>query len=92
MSVETLAARAKVLQGVVQEASQNVNSLSQQLQQATIHLHTVSGHLNEVAYLLSEAQKEAGLIPAEALEEHAKCKEQQDGQVDGEGSEQAAQE
>lgn len=81
MSIDVLAARAKVLQGVVQQASQNVNSLSQQLQQATVHMHTVNGHLNEVAFLLGEAQKEAGLVPSEAPPAPEPCKEQEDGKA-----------
>lgn len=80
MSIESLTARARYLQEQVQIASANVNGLSQQLQQATVHMHTVSGHLNEVAYLLGEEQKEAGLIP-QAPATPEPCKEQEDGEA-----------
>ncbi len=57
MSIEALATRAKYLQEEVNKASSAVNELSQKLQQQTLQMHVLSGHLNEVAYLLSEAQK-----------------------------------
>lgn len=58
MSIESLEKRAQYLKGQLEEASECAAKLSNQLQQATIDMHTVSGHLNEVNYLLSEAQKE----------------------------------
>ena len=92
MSIESLSARAKFLQEQLNQASQNVNNLSTQLQQATVQMHTISGHLNEVAYLLGEAQKDAGLIPAEAAAQHAACKEQENVEVVEQSEGQAAQE
>lgn len=82
MSIESLTARARVLQEAAQKAQANVANLTQQLQQASVEMHTVSGHFNEVAYLLGEAQKEAGLIPAEAAAQHAAPKELEDDKVD----------
>ena len=92
MSIESLSARAKFLQDQLQQSSQNVSNLTQQLQQATVQMHTIGGHLNEVAYLLGEAQKEAGLIPAEAAAQHAACKEPEDVKADEQVEGEAAQE
>jgi len=57
MSIELLAARAQVLQTEIQRAKQNVNTATEQLEQSKAHLNMVSGHLNEVAFLMGELQK-----------------------------------
>ncbi len=93
--INTLTDRAKLLQEEVNRASQNVQTLSTQLQQATVHMHTVGGHLNEVAYLLGEAQKAAGLVPAETpLSPKPECDkgDQPNGEVNDQTEEQTAEE
>tara|TARA_R110000868_G_scaffold335547_1_gene596448 strand:+ start:34065 stop:34343 length:279 start_codon:yes stop_codon:yes gene_type:complete len=92
MTISVLTARARVLQDELQKANSNVQNLTAQLNQASAHLHTVHGHFNEVAYLLGEAQKEAGLIPAEAIEQHEACKEQDNVEAVEQSEGQAAQE
>lgn len=93
--IDTLSARATVLKAEVERASQNVQTLSTQLQQATIHMHTVGGHFNEVAYLLGEAQKTAGVVPPEtplSPVPHEHVQEQEDGQADCQEQEQTPEE
>jgi len=93
-----LADRAKLLQGEFQRAKQNVLSLNEQLEQAKIHLNTVFGHLNEVAYLMGEEQKSnpqpTDLLPKEhmaAMDSKTEdSKEMEDGEVDSENQEQTS--
>lgn len=94
MIVSVLAGRATFLQQELQNANETVQSLSVQLQQATLHLHTVNGHLQEVAYLMGEEQKEAGLVPSETslVPLVDTCKEQEDVKVNEQVEEQASQE
>lgn len=57
MSETVLLQRAQALQAELQRAKQNLLSISEQHDQAKAHLSMVSGHLNEVAYLLGEEKK-----------------------------------
>lgn len=61
MSGQVLAARAQLLQGELQRAKQNVVAATEQLEAAKAHLNMVIGHINEVAYLMSEEMKLAEL-------------------------------
>lgn len=57
MDSNTLAQRAQLLQAEIQRAKQNVIALTEQLEQAKNHFNMVSGHINEIAYLMGEEKK-----------------------------------
>lgn len=57
MDAQVLGQRLKMLQEEAVKAKQNVISLSEQLEQAKSHFSTVSGHLNESAYIMGELNK-----------------------------------
>lgn len=84
MSMDALVKRAGYLKEELDKAGATLNMLTQQLQQQTIHMHTVNGHFQEVAYLLGEAQKEAGLVPDAVKDEVAKDVADDQGDTDGE--------
>ena len=77
-----LANRAGLLNQELQQAKQNVISLTEQLEQAKAHLNMVVGHLNEVAYLMGEerkaAQEEADRIAAEVAPQLAEAQKQKE--------------
>jgi hypothetical protein len=89
MSLEVLGNRAQVLNAELQRAKQNVTGLTEQLEQAKVHLNMVAGHLNEVAYLMGEEQK---LAQKQAAKDVAPVdsKEQDNGEADSKEQEQAA--
>jgi len=80
MVMDLLSKRAKLLQGEIQKAKQNVSTLTENLEQAKANLHKVSGHLQEVWYLIME-QKKVQDAQAKA------SKEQEDGEANNESSE-----
>ena len=57
MLIDVLNERSKALREEFNKARQNVVNLSEQLEQGKASLNVISGHLNEAAYLLAEAQK-----------------------------------
>lgn len=87
--VKTLSERAGLLKKELDAAQARVKQLTDELNMANAHVYAVHGHCNEVAYLLGEAQKEAGIFPKD---ETAESKEQKDGEVESKSEEQASQE
>lgn len=73
--VKVLSDRAEVVKAELIKARDKVTELTQALQEAQAHLQAVSGHFNEVGYLLTEAQKQ---VPQDD------SKELVDGQVNSE--------
>ncbi len=65
MDSNALVQRAQLLQTELQKSKQNVIGLGEQLEQAKAHLHMVTGHLNEVSFLLGEEQKIAQGTPVD---------------------------
>jgi len=78
--ISTLTERANLLKAEMDAANANVQRLTQELNLANAHVYAVHGHCNEVAYLLAEAGKEAGIFPKEVLPEPSK--ELEDGKAD----------
>ena len=94
MTSQILAVRSQILQKELQNAKSNVMLASEQLEQSKAHLHMVSGHVNEIAYLLGE---EMNLSPvsqepqSELVNElQESAKELNDGEVKCEEQEQTA--
>ncbi len=75
MSKDVLIRRANVLNEQRQMAMSEVTRLTNELQNATAHLHTIHGHFNEIAFLLGEAQKVADIL-IHKDEEHGQADEQ----------------
>jgi len=85
MLISALNERASVLREEFTRARQNVVAITEQLEQEKAHLNVVSGHLNEVAYLIGEAQKLAPECtesePAQGVEQHVETNNEAEGQV-----------
>jgi len=86
MSIQYLSERAGVLNQELQRAKQNVTGLTEQLEQAKVHLNMVVGHLNEVGFLIGEEQKANQAVmdaaPVESKEpEHVETNNQEQGQA-----------
>jgi chromosome segregation ATPase len=63
--------RVQTLQVELQKSKQNLQDCTERLEQAKAHVNMVSGHLNEAAYLMQQAQaKEAGQKAAMDALEH----------------------
>ncbi len=86
MSLQVLLARAQVLQQDFQKAKGHLASLGEQLEQAKANFHMITGHLQEVAHLIGEAQKqESAQAPQEPAKQdqgegchvEAECQEQE---------------
>lgn len=72
--------RAGQLNEQRQIAVNEVTRLTNELQAATAHLHTLHGHFNEIAFLLGEAQKAEDLINKKD-DEHGEANEQATSEV-----------
>jgi hypothetical protein len=59
MSDRALHDRSNILREEYNKSRQNVLLLTEQLEQAKNHCLTVTGHLNEVTYLISVEQKKS---------------------------------
>ena len=55
--LQALTDRANALKNEIEKAKQNIVHFTEQLEQAKSNYYTVVGHINEVAHLLSIAQK-----------------------------------
>jgi hypothetical protein len=91
MSLQVLLERAKILQNELQRAKQNVASTTEQLEQAKSHFSMVTGHLNEVGFLISlEQQGAQNNAVVDSLDDNSK--EQEDVDTNKQEQEQTPQE
>jgi hypothetical protein len=65
MNINSLNDRVKLLQSELQRRKQNISLLTEQLEHAHIDCHTITGHLNELSYLIAEEMK---LLPPQEEE------------------------
>ena len=89
MSTDFLQERVKLLQAEFQKAKQNLARLTEETENAKAHLSMVSGHVNEVSYLLAEEQKKAQAEKRETLKE-PETQETSNGEAQGQTEECAA--
>lgn len=59
MDLSKLISRVDYLKEEVKNSNLKVDELTKQLQQATLHMHTVYGHYNEASLLLEDEKKQA---------------------------------
>jgi hypothetical protein len=54
MNAEQLKERIEMLQQEIQKSNGNLNLLNEQVEKTKIHLHTVTGHMNEAIFILNQ--------------------------------------
>ena len=57
MSMDFLKNRMELLNQEFQNAKNNLATLTEQFEQAKLHFHKVSGHLQEAIYMQAESEK-----------------------------------
>lgn len=68
--------RAETVKEEFIKSQEKVTNLTKSLQEAQAHLQSVSGHFNEVQFLLSEFKKSTPLENSKEIKEDGKINEQ----------------